>query len=68
MEALNVLGKPLRKCCDSPLTGFYRDGFCHTGKNDFGTHVTCALMTQEFLPKDSEMIYQHQDQNLTFQD
>lgn len=45
----NVLGFPLQKCCDSPKTGFYRNGFCHTGPQDHGTHVACATLTKEFL-------------------
>jgi len=45
----NVLGKPLEPCCHEPVTGFYRDGFCHTGEQDFGSHVVCAQMTNEFL-------------------
>lgn len=45
----NVLGGELRKCCDSPKTGFYRNGFCHTGPTDHGTHVACAEVTKEFL-------------------
>jgi len=45
----NVLGTQLKKCCDSPKTGFYRDGFCQTGPEDLGTHVTCAKVTKEFL-------------------
>ncbi len=46
---LNVLGTPLKKCCDSPKTGFYRDGICRTGPEDHGTHITCATVTKEFL-------------------
>lgn len=49
VAAKNVLGGPLKKCCDSPRTGFYRDGFCHTGPQDHGTHVACATVTKEFL-------------------
>lgn len=45
----NVLGKTLQMCCQSPLTGFYRDGFCQTGPGDYGLHTVCALMTEEFL-------------------
>jgi uncharacterized protein len=45
----NVLGSELKKCCDSPRTGFYRDGFCQTGPEDHGTHVACAKVTKEFL-------------------
>lgn len=50
MEAnLNVLGSKLQPCCAEPLTGFYRDGQCRTGPEDTGTHVVCAIMTEEFL-------------------
>ena len=31
------------------MTGFERDGFCHTGSHDRGVHVVCAQMTEEFL-------------------
>jgi len=46
---LNVLGGPLQQCCTSPLTGYERDGFCHTGPYDRGRHVVCAVMTEAFL-------------------
>jgi uncharacterized protein (DUF2237 family) len=49
LPSKNVLGTALKKCCDSPKTGFYRDGFCHTGPQDHGTHVVCATLTKEFL-------------------
>lgn len=45
----NVLGGELQSCCTDPMTGFYRDGFCHTGTNDVGSHVVCARVTEEFL-------------------
>ena len=45
----NVLGTPLQSCCMNPKTGYYRDGFCKTGDEDIGTHVVCAIMTDEFL-------------------
>lgn len=45
----NVLGSDLRACCQDPLTGFYRDGYCRTGPGDTGLHTVCALMTAEFL-------------------
>jgi uncharacterized protein len=48
-SASNVLGDPLQVCCTNPLTGFYRDGYCHTGAGDMGAHVVCAQMTAEFL-------------------
>lgn len=48
-EATNVLGTPLELCCNQPTTGFYRDGYCNTGGQDFGLHVVCAEVTEEFL-------------------
>jgi uncharacterized protein (DUF2237 family) len=47
--ATNVLGEPLVPCSFDPLTGFFRDGCCKTGVDDLGTHVICAVMTEEFL-------------------
>lgn len=48
-EARNVLNTELQLCCTSPMTGYYRDGKCNTGAGDFGAHVVCAEMTEEFL-------------------
>jgi uncharacterized protein (DUF2237 family) len=48
-SARNVFGAPLACCCTSPRTGFYRDGYCHTGPQDIGSHTVCAVMTAEFL-------------------
>lgn len=31
------------------MTGFFRDGCCRTGRGDFGLHILCAEMTDEFL-------------------
>lgn len=45
----NVLGQTLKPCCTNPMTGFYRNGICETGPDDYGTHVVCAVMTQSFL-------------------
>ena len=45
----NVLGTELELCSMNPLTGFYRDGYCKTGDEDFGTHVISAVVTKEFL-------------------
>ncbi|MEY2984428.1 MAG: hypothetical protein RLZZ568_1045 [Cyanobacteriota bacterium] len=45
----NVLGGALNCCCKSPLTGFYRNGYCQTGPMDYGRHVVCAQVTAEFL-------------------
>lgn len=48
-EARNVLGTPLQACSLSPRTGFLRDGLCHTGPHDLGSHTVCAVMTDAFL-------------------
>lgn len=47
--ATNVFGEPLITCSTNPMTGFFRDGCCHTDENDLGTHTVCAVMTDEFL-------------------
>lgn len=47
--ATNVLGTTLQACCFDPKTGYFRDGYCKTRVDDVGTHVVCAVMTQEFL-------------------
>lgn len=49
MEAKNVLGGTLKSCCNDPVTGFYRDGYCHTGPEDRGNHSVCAKVTEDFL-------------------
>jgi uncharacterized protein len=48
-SARNVLGGELLACCESPPTGYYRDGYCHTGPTDLGAHTVCVRITQEFL-------------------
>jgi uncharacterized protein (DUF2237 family) len=47
--ARNVLGESLEICSLKPMTGFYRDGCCNTGREDVGSHTVCAVMTPEFL-------------------
>jgi uncharacterized protein len=49
MDDRNVLGGELEPCGTDPLTGFYRDGCCHTGPEDLGSHTICAVVTAEFL-------------------
>jgi uncharacterized protein (DUF2237 family) len=44
MESLNVFGKKIELCSTSPMTGFYRNGCCETGPNDYGTHTVCAIV------------------------
>ena len=48
-EPKNVLGTKLIVCCSSPITGYYRDGYCRTGSQDYGVHVVCAQMSSAFL-------------------
>lgn len=48
-EGRNVLGEALVPCSYDPLTGYFRDGCCHTDAHDHGTHVVCARVTAEFL-------------------
>jgi len=45
----NVLGTNLEPCCTSPVTGFYRDGYCSTGPEDLGVHTVCAVVSKDFL-------------------
>ena len=45
----NVFGEALVECCAKPLTGFYRDGRCNTGPEDFGVHTVCARVDAAFL-------------------
>ena len=47
--SMNVLGEALADCSSSPKTGFYRDGCCNTGDEDFGLHTVCTEVTAEFL-------------------
>jgi uncharacterized protein (DUF2237 family) len=45
----NVLGGELQPCSTDPMTGFYRDGCCRTGPDDYGLHLVCTEVTDEFL-------------------
>jgi uncharacterized protein (DUF2237 family) len=45
----NVLGTELQSCSTDPITGFYRDGCCRTGPDDYGLHLVCTEVTDEFL-------------------
>ena len=48
-KQLNVFDEVIEVCCTNPITGFYRDGFCHTDEFDRGMHVVCAKVTNDFL-------------------
>jgi uncharacterized protein len=45
----NVLGTPLKVCGLDPITGYNRSGFCSLSKDDVGTHIVCAIVTDKFL-------------------
>jgi uncharacterized protein (DUF2237 family) len=49
-----VQGTPLVPCSYDPLTGWYRDGCCHTDAQDHGSHVICARVTTAFLNQQFE--------------
>jgi len=39
----------MEPCGSDPVTGFYRDGRCRTGRDDRGSHTICAVVTADFL-------------------
>ena len=45
----SVLQTPLQVCSQQPMTGFFRDSYCHTGPQDRGFHVVCAQVDAKFL-------------------
>jgi uncharacterized protein (DUF2237 family) len=45
----NVLGGRLESCSIKPMTGFFRNGCCDTGREDVGSHTVCVVMTAPFL-------------------
>jgi hypothetical protein len=48
-DSVNVLGGALEPCSMRPMTGYWRNGCCDTGREDRGLHSVCAVMTAEFL-------------------
>jgi uncharacterized protein len=58
--ATNVLGTTLCSCCSNVGnsgigTGFYRNGYCSTGQDDFGRHTVCVQVTDAFLVYSKEV-------------
>lgn len=47
----NILGGPLQPCSrpGGPVTGYNRDGMCHSVGADRGSHLVCAEMNAAFL-------------------
>ena len=48
-EQTNLFDEVIEECCSNPITGFFRNGFCHTDELDRGLHIVCSLITDEFL-------------------
>ena len=49
IPSTNLIGTKLQPCSYSPVTGYFRDGFCNTCQSDFGSHTVCCRLTTEFL-------------------
>jgi uncharacterized protein (DUF2237 family) len=45
----NVVGGELEPCGTEPMTGFFRDGCCHTQGEAQVMHTICAVVSAEFL-------------------
>ncbi len=48
-RSINVLGTPLKACCNRLKTGFFRTGSCETNDEDHGLHTVCTRVNEEFL-------------------
>lgn len=53
MTERNVLGGELEPCGAEPMTGFFRDGCCHTQGDARVMHTICAIVTDTFLAHQS---------------
>jgi uncharacterized protein (DUF2237 family) len=45
----NIYGRDLQYCNLQKVTGYNRNGKCELLDNDEGTHIVCAVVTDEFL-------------------
>jgi len=45
----NIKNKEIKVCSKQPMTGYYRDGYCMTGPDDYGTHTVCAKLDKDFM-------------------
>jgi hypothetical protein len=43
----NVLGERLEICSIAPMTGFYRDGCCNSGREDVGSQFAGSFGTSQ---------------------
>jgi len=53
-ESISVLGEPLERCGDNPVTGFFRDSHCNTCEEDHGSHTVCIQASKVFLAYSKE--------------
>ncbi|KAL9041683.1 MAG: hypothetical protein Q9214_004022 [Letrouitia sp. 1 TL-2023] len=49
LQTKPVFRQPLAVFSQSPMTGFYRDGYCRVGAEDRGNHAVAGVLTKEFL-------------------
>jgi len=45
----SIVDEPIKICSLNPVTGYNRDGYCTYNNGDYGTHVVCAKVTDDFL-------------------
>ena len=45
----NMVGSELKMCSEDPVTGYYRDGYCDSGLEDYGKHLVCGKINSNFL-------------------
>jgi hypothetical protein len=48
-QSLNFFGEPLEPCGFDPITGYRRDGYCHTGPDNPKGHTVCAIVDERFI-------------------
>ena len=55
-QTKNVLGGELQCCCQDPVTGFQRDGYCKVVPGDGGVHAVCAQVRTHAVSSSAERI------------
>jgi uncharacterized protein (DUF2237 family) len=59
-------GEALEICSIKPMTGFYRDGCCNTGREDIGSHTVCVAMTRVSVLQIAATTFQPRYPSLAF--
>ncbi len=49
VSANNIFNEALQPCCLDPMTGYFRNGYCETNATDYGRHIVCAIVDDDFL-------------------